>query len=100
MSAIIAGRSGPGPSPWPIPMQPSPSAETSRPRPSVRVSMTARLASGTVPVARLLVTARLSDPAAVGRLREAGHDVVVRDDPRPAGPDELRRLAAGCAGLL
>ena len=53
-----------------------------------------------MPVARLLVTARLSDPAAVERLREAGHDVVVRDDPRPADADELRRLAADRDGLL
>ncbi|HET6692424.1 MAG TPA: NAD(P)-dependent oxidoreductase, partial [Miltoncostaeaceae bacterium] len=53
-----------------------------------------------MPAARLLVTARLSDPGAVARLREAGHDVLARDDDRPAGPDELRRLAAGRAGLL
>ena len=53
-----------------------------------------------MPAARLLVTARLSDPGAVGRLREAGHDVAVRDDARPADPDELRRLAAGRDGLL
>ncbi|MGE0026943.1 MAG: 2-hydroxyacid dehydrogenase [Thermoleophilia bacterium] len=50
--------------------------------------------------ARLLVTARLSDPAAVARLGEAGHDVVVRDDDRPAGADELRRLAADRDGLI
>lgn len=53
-----------------------------------------------MPPARLLVTARLSDPGAVARLRAAGHDVLVRDDARPAEPAELRRLAAGCAGLL
>ena len=51
-------------------------------------------------VARLLVTARLSDPAAVERLREAGHDVVERDDVRPADADELRRLAGDRDGLL
>jgi glyoxylate reductase len=51
-------------------------------------------------VARLAVTARLSDPAAVERLRAAGHDVAVRDDPRPAPADELRGLAAGRDGLL
>ena len=49
---------------------------------------------------RLLVTARLSDPAAVERLREAGHDVVERDDVRPADADELRRLAGDRDGLL
>ena len=53
-----------------------------------------------MPVARLLVTARLSDPAAVERLRDAGHDVVVRDEVRPADADELRRLAADRDGLL
>jgi glyoxylate reductase len=53
-----------------------------------------------VSVARLLVTARLSDPAAVARLREAGHDVVERDDVRPADADELRRLAGDRDGLL
>ncbi|HMN97783.1 MAG TPA: D-glycerate dehydrogenase [Miltoncostaeaceae bacterium] len=53
-----------------------------------------------MPAARLLVTARLSDPGAVARLRDAGHDVVARDDDRPAAPDELRRLAAGRDGLL
>ncbi len=49
---------------------------------------------------RLAVTARLSDPAAVERLRAAGHAVTVRDDPRPAAADELRALAGGCEGLL
>ena len=49
---------------------------------------------------RLLVTARLSDQGAVQRLRDAGHDVIERDDPRPAAPGELRRLAAGRDGLL
>ena len=53
-----------------------------------------------MPVARLLVTARLSDPAAVERLRDAGHDVVVRDEVRPADAGELRRLAADRDGLL
>jgi glyoxylate reductase len=53
-----------------------------------------------VPPARLLVTARLSDPAAVGRLRDAGHDVMVRDDPNPATPEELRALAADRDGIL
>jgi glyoxylate reductase len=51
-------------------------------------------------VARLAVTARLSDPGAVGRLRSAGHDVAARDDPRPTPPDELRALATGCEGVL
>jgi glyoxylate reductase len=51
-------------------------------------------------VARLLVTARLSDSGAVQRLRDDGHDVHVRDDPRPAAPAELRGLAAGRDGLL
>jgi glyoxylate reductase len=51
-------------------------------------------------VARLLVTARLSDPGAVRRLRVAGHEVLLRDDPRPATPTELRDLAAGCDGML
>ena len=50
--------------------------------------------------ARLLVTARLSDPEAVARLRAAGHDVLVRDDASPASADELRRLADGRDGLL
>ena len=49
---------------------------------------------------RLLVTARLSDPSAVQRLRDAGHDVLERDDPRPAPPGELRRLATGRDGML
>ncbi len=52
------------------------------------------------PVARLAVTARLSDPGAVDRLRAAGHDVAVRDDPAPAAPDELRALAVGREGIL
>jgi glyoxylate reductase len=51
-------------------------------------------------VARLLVTARLSDSGAVQRLRAAGQDVLVRDDPRPATPTELHRLAAGRDGVL
>jgi glyoxylate reductase len=51
-------------------------------------------------VARLAVTARLSDPGAPERLRAAGHDVAVRDDPRPATPDELRALASGREGIL
>jgi lactate dehydrogenase-like 2-hydroxyacid dehydrogenase len=51
-------------------------------------------------VARLAVTARLSDPGAVERLRAAGHEVAVRDDPRPAAPAELQALAAGCEGVL
>ena len=51
-------------------------------------------------MARLAVTARLSDPEAVERLRSAGHDVSVRDDPHPAGPAELRALAAGRQGIL
>ena len=51
-------------------------------------------------MARLLVTARLSDPGAVERLRASGHDVLVRDDPRPATPAELRSLAAGREGVL
>jgi glyoxylate reductase len=51
-------------------------------------------------VARLLVTARLSDPGAVQRLRAGGQDVLVRDDPRPAAPAELRDLAAGRDGVL
>jgi glyoxylate reductase len=51
-------------------------------------------------VARLLVTARLSDRGAVERLRAAGHDVLEREDPRPAPPAELRRLAADRDGLL
>jgi glyoxylate reductase len=53
-----------------------------------------------MPPTRLLVTARLSDPEAVARLRAPGHDVLVRDDARPADPGELRRLAAGRDGLL
>ena len=53
-----------------------------------------------MPPIRLLVTARLSDPEAVARLRAAGHDVLVRDDARPADPAELRRLAADRDGLL
>jgi lactate dehydrogenase-like 2-hydroxyacid dehydrogenase len=51
-------------------------------------------------VARLAVTARLSDPAAVERLWAAGHDVTVRDDPSPAGQAGLRALAAGQEGIL
>lgn len=51
-------------------------------------------------MARLAVTARLSDPDAVARLRAAGHDVAVRDDPRPASPAELLALTAGREGLL
>jgi lactate dehydrogenase-like 2-hydroxyacid dehydrogenase len=51
-------------------------------------------------VARLAVTARLSDPGAVERLRAAGHEVAVRDDPRPGSPGELRALAAGREGIL
>lgn len=51
-------------------------------------------------MARLAVTARLSDPEAVERLRAAGHEVAARDDPRPASVAELRRLAAGREGLL
>ena len=51
-------------------------------------------------MARLAVTARLSDPGAVARLAAAGHDVAVRDDPAPATPDELRALAAGREGVL
>jgi glyoxylate reductase len=51
-------------------------------------------------MARLAVTARLSDPGAVERLPAAGHDVAARDDPRPAPPGELRALAAGREGLL
>jgi glyoxylate reductase len=51
-------------------------------------------------VARLAVTARLSDPQAVERLRAAGHEVELRDDPRPASAAELRALVAGREGLL
>ena len=51
-------------------------------------------------MARLLVTARLSDPGAVARLETSGHDVLVRDDPRPAAAAELRSLAAGREGVL
>jgi glyoxylate reductase len=51
-------------------------------------------------MARLAVTARLSDPAAVDRLQAAGHDVAVRNDPRPAGPAELLDLAGSREGLL
>jgi lactate dehydrogenase-like 2-hydroxyacid dehydrogenase len=51
-------------------------------------------------MARLAVTARLSDAQAVERLTAAGHDVAVRDDPVPATPDELRALAAAREGLL
>ena len=51
-------------------------------------------------MARLLVTARLSDPGAVERLEASGHDLLVRDDPRPAAPAELRSLAAGREGVL
>ena len=51
-------------------------------------------------MARLVVTARLSDPEAAERLRAAGHDVAVRDDPHPASAGELRELAAGREGLL
>ncbi len=46
------------------------------------------------------MTARLSDPEAVERLRAAGHDVAVRDDPHPASAGELRELAADREGLL
>jgi glyoxylate reductase len=51
-------------------------------------------------VARLAVTARLSDPEAAERLRAAGHEVAVRDDPRSASAADLRELAAGREGLL
>src|SRR5262245_38758933 len=51
-------------------------------------------------MARLAVTARLSDPAAIERLAAAGHDVAVRDDPSPASPGELRGLATGREGIL
>jgi len=51
-------------------------------------------------VARLLVTARLSDAGALQRLRDAGQEVLMRDDPRPATPAELRTLAAGRDGML
>ncbi|HSJ74268.1 MAG TPA: NAD(P)-dependent oxidoreductase [Miltoncostaeaceae bacterium] len=51
-------------------------------------------------MARLAVTARLSDPAPVDRLAAAGHDVAVRDDPAPATAEELRALAAGREGIL
>jgi glyoxylate reductase len=51
-------------------------------------------------MARLAVTARLSDAGAVERLRAAGHDVAVRDDPRPASPAALLALASGHQGIL
>jgi glyoxylate reductase len=51
-------------------------------------------------VARVVVSARLPDPGAVERLRAAGHEVLLRDDTRPAGPDELLRLTEGREGLL
>jgi glyoxylate reductase len=51
-------------------------------------------------VARLVVSARLPDPAAPERLLAAGHDVLVRDDPRPADARELAELTEGREGLL
>jgi glyoxylate reductase len=51
-------------------------------------------------VARVVVSARLPDPTAAQPLREAGHEVLQRDDPRPAEPDELLRLTVGREGLL
>ncbi|MDX6645756.1 MAG: glyoxylate reductase [Miltoncostaeaceae bacterium] len=51
-------------------------------------------------MARVVVSARLPDPTAAQRLRAAGHEVLLRDDPRPAAPEELLRLTAGREGLL
>ena len=51
-------------------------------------------------MARLVVTARLPDPTCVERLRDAGHDVLARDDAQPASPDELLALTEGRDGML
>jgi len=51
-------------------------------------------------VARVVVTARLPEPTAAEPLEAAGHEVLQRDDPRPAGPEELLRLTEGRDGML